>query len=96
MALARFWNRMIRNWVCLDTDLHLHGNAELQVENCLKILEYNEVLVRLQTRDMRIAVWGTDLRVFDYNDSGILVRGRITSVSLEETRRWTHAAAADV
>lgn len=76
----------MQTWVYLDTYLHLHGNRELRVENCMKILEYNDVLVRLQTRDMVLEIWGTTLRVDDYNDSSVIVRGRITSITLQEKR----------
>ncbi len=71
----------------LETYLHLRGNRELRVENCIRILEYNEVLVRLRTRDMTVEIWGTGLRVDDYNDSSVVVRGRISSVSMEESGR---------
>lgn len=76
----------MQTWVYLDTYLHLHGNRELRVENCMKILEYNDVLVRLQTRDMVLEIWGTSLRVYDYNDSSVIVRGKISSVQLQEKR----------
>ncbi len=76
----------MRGWVYLETYLHLRGNHELQVENCMKILEYNDVLVRLQTRDMTLKIWGTQLRVFDYNDSSVIVRGTISAVELQEKR----------
>ncbi len=78
--------RVVQGWVYLDTYLHLRGNQELRVENCIRILEYNEVLVRLQTRDMILEIWGTHLRVYDYNDNSVIVRGTISSVSLEEKR----------
>lgn len=86
MALPKKLKRVMQGWVYLDTYLHLHGNRELRVENCMRILEYNEVLVRLQTRDMAVGIWGTGLRVYDYNDSSVLVRGKISSVTLEEKR----------
>jgi len=74
----------VTGWVYLDTYLHLHGNERLKVENCRRILEYNEVLVRLQTIDMMIEIWGTGLRVFDYNDSSVTVTGKISSLNLTE------------
>ena len=77
------------SWMYLDTYLHLHGNEELRLENCRRILEYNDVCVRLQTRDMSVEIWGTNLRVFDYNDSSVLVTGKLTSIRLDERReRW--------
>ncbi|MBR1553978.1 MAG: YabP/YqfC family sporulation protein [Oscillospiraceae bacterium] len=74
----------VNGWVYLDTYLHLHGNRRLRVENCRRILEYNEVLVRLQTFDMTVEIWGTGLRVFDYSDSSVIVTGKISSVNLTE------------
>ncbi len=78
--------RIFQSLVYLDTYLQLHGNRELRVENCMRILEYHDVLVRLRTRDMELEIWGTGLRVFDYHDSSVLVRGKISSMSMRETR----------
>lgn len=78
--------RTVQGWVYLDTYLHLHGNEQLKLENCRRILEYNDILVRLQTLDMVIEIWGTGLRVFDYNDSSVLVTGKISAIQLTEKR----------
>ena len=86
MTLERKWKRTFRSWVYLDTYVHIMGNHELRVDNCIKILEYNEVLIRLQTRDMLVVIWGTDLTVSDYNDSSVIVHGTIESVQLQEKR----------
>lgn len=84
--MAKHWKRVMRSLVYLETYLNLCGNRELRVENCMKILEYNDVLVRLQTRDMVVEIWGTELRVSDYNDSSVLVHGTISSIQLQERR----------
>ena len=82
--MRKKFNLPVHGWVYLDTYLHLHGNERLRIENCRKILEYNEVLVRLQTLDMIIEIWGTGLQVFDYNDSSVTVTGKISSLNLTE------------
>ena len=84
--MRKKFNPPVYGWVYLDTYLHLHGNEQLRVENCRRILEYNEVLVRLQTLDMIVEIWGTGLRVFDYNDSSVTVTGKISSLNLTEKR----------
>lgn len=76
----------LMDWVYLNTYVHLHGNEEVRIENCMKILEYNEVLVKLQTRDLTLEFWGNKLRVYDYNDGSVLIRGRISSVIMTEKR----------
>ena len=82
--MRKKFKRTVQGWMWLDTYMHLHGNQQLRIENCRKILEYNEVLVRLQTLDMMIEIWGTNLRVFDYNDSSVMITGKITSLNLTE------------
>lgn len=79
------WKRNIRSWMYLETSLHMQGNHELRVENCMRILEYNDVLVRLRTRDMIVEIWGTDLRVYDFNDSCVIIRGTVQSIQLGES-----------
>lgn len=85
-VMRKKWKRTVMSWMYMDTYLHLHGNKELRLENCRKILEYNDVCVRLQTNDMTVEIWGTELRVYDYNDSSVLVTGKLTSIGLKEKR----------
>lgn len=78
--------REVMSWMWLDSRVHLHGNRELRLENCRRVLECNDILVRLESRDLRLEIWGTHLRVFDYNDNCVLVRGKIAEVKLLERR----------
>lgn len=80
------WKREFLSYMWLDSRLHLHSNRELRLENCRRVLEYHDVLVRLETRDLRVSVWGAGLRVSDYKDNSTLVRGRIDEIKLEERR----------
>lgn len=84
--MRKHLKRTVLSYLYLDSYLHLHGNRELRLENCRRILEYNDVCVRLRTRDLSVTVWGTGLRVFDYKDSSVLVTGRITGIELGEVR----------
>lgn len=83
--MRKHLKRTVLSYLYLDSYLHLHGNRELRLENCRRILEYNDVCVRLRTRDLSVTVWGC-LRVFDYKDSSVLVTGRITGIELGEVR----------
>ena len=80
------WKREMMGWMYLDSYLHLHGNRQLRLENCRRVLECNELRVRLETRDLTVEIWGTGLRVFDYSDNSVLVRGKISSVQLSERK----------
>ena len=80
------WKREFMNWMYLGSFVHLNGNREVRVENCRRVLEYDEVRVRIATRELIVNIWGTGLRVFDYNDNNVLVRGKIASVQLSDRR----------
>lgn len=85
--LEKQWKRTVRSWVYLETNMYVHGNHELIVENCTKILEYNDVLVRLRTRELSVEIWGTELRVYDFSDGNVTVRGTIESIRMQEAAR---------
>ena len=85
-AMKKPWKRTVMNWMFLDTYLHMHRNEELRLENCRRILEYHDLRVRLQTKDFIIEIWGKNLRVYDYSDNSVIVKGEISSVHLQETR----------
>ncbi len=67
----------------LSSQILICGNSYLEVENCKRIMEYNDIYLKVKAvSGLVIEVWGTDLRLSDYNTDGIAVRGRINSVEL--------------
>lgn len=59
------------------------GSTYLEVENCKRIMEYNDIYLKVKTfSGMVIEIWGTELMLSDYNTEGIAVRGHILSVEL--------------
>ncbi|MBQ7003592.1 MAG: YabP/YqfC family sporulation protein [Oscillospiraceae bacterium] len=78
--------RTFQSLVYLDTHVSLRGNRAVHVENCRRILEYHDVLVRLRTRDMELEIWGTGLRVHDFHDGSVDINGCISSISIREVK----------
>ncbi len=72
----------MKRFVNMDTQIQITGNHEVLVECCRKILEYNDVLVKVQTWDMTVQIWGSGLSVNDFSSKGIFVCGKIQSVEL--------------
>ena len=70
----------------LESGIHIAGNREVAVENCTRIEEYSEVLVQMISGGLRVQIWGSRLRVSDYKTQGVLIRGKISRVELEERR----------
>lgn len=70
----------------METGLHIAGNRELVVENCQRIEECSEVYMSLSSGKLLVQIWGSDLRAFDYNTGGLVIRGKISQIELEERR----------
>lgn len=57
------------------------GNTYIEIENCKRIMEYNDIYLKIRTAAGLVAeIWGTELEISDYNTTGIAVRGIINSV----------------
>lgn len=66
------------------------GCSYLEIENCKRIMEINDIYLKIKTEDdIIIEIWGTDLRISDYSTNGIAVRGNLTSLELhgKESRK---------
>lgn len=80
-------SKRVKRRLYLNTYINLTDNTRMEIENCKRILEYNDVFVKLRTSTLVIGIWGQDLRLSDYNTDGIVVEGKFTSVEFEESER---------
>lgn len=76
---------LVRSRVYLNTYMTLSDNTHMEIENCKKILEYNDAYVKVRTATLIVSVWGQDLRISDYNTDGIVINGKFSSVEFEQT-----------
>jgi hypothetical protein len=75
----------------LNTHILLTDNNRLEIENVQKILEYNENLIKVRTSTLILSVWGDSLSADDYNMSGMVICGEITSIEFEHFKENTDA-----
>lgn len=66
------------------SSIHIAGNYEIFIENCRRIEEYNEVLIKVKTKKLYIEVWGNDLRAFDFKTNSLIIRGKISHIEFTE------------
>lgn len=83
---------MARETFFMETGLHIAGNRELILENCRRIEECSDVLMRLISGDLCVQVWGSGLRAFDFKTGGLVIRGKIEQIELEERRSSNESA----
>lgn len=72
-----------KGFIRMNSQIQITGNKEVLVDGCKKILEYNDVYVRVSTWDMNVNIWGNELKVNDFGSGAIFVCGKIQSVELE-------------
>ncbi len=80
-------NRLIengRNIFGLETSTQIYDNKRIVLSKCHKIIEYNDIYLKADAGNLIIEIWGNDLSLDDYNTEGIVIYGRISSVSFTE------------
>ncbi len=78
-----FVSRLVKEKLYLNTYMTLTDNTHLEIENCQKILEYNDMYIKIKTSTLTLSIWGQNLKISDYNTDGIIVNGKFSSVEFE-------------
>jgi sporulation protein YqfC len=60
----------------------------IEIENCKKILEYNDIYLKIMTSNLIVEIWGKDLKINNYGTDGIVVSGRIDSIEFTKRSGW--------
>lgn len=77
--LERFAAGM-RQFSYFNTIVQIFSNKELRLENCRRILEYNDIRIVVQTTDLTLQIWGKNLYADTCSSDGLLVKGEIQSI----------------
>lgn len=76
-------SKFVRDKLYLNTYTALTDNTHMEIENCKKIIEYNDIYIKIQTATITISIWGQDLKISDYNTDGIIIDGIFSSIEFE-------------
>jgi len=68
----------------LNAGMYIESNKAVTLENCTRIEEYNEVFVQVVSGSLIIQIWGNNLRSYDFNTGGLMVRGKINRIEFSE------------
>ena len=66
-----------------DIKLTLNGFDEILIENYKNILEYQDVLIKINTFEGAITIYGFNLKLEQMTDEDIKVIGKIDSIEFE-------------
>ncbi len=76
-------SRFIKGKTYNNTYINLTDNIHMEIENCKKILEYNDLYIKIRTSTLTICIYGKNLDVSDYNTDGIIIDGEFSSIEFE-------------
>ncbi len=66
-----------------NTHINITDNAHMEIENCRKILEYNDLYIKIKTSTLTICIYGNNMNISDYNTDGIVVDGNFSTIEFE-------------
>jgi len=70
----------IRKNLYINTNMMISDNNLIEIESCRKVLEYNDLYIKLKTPTTVIQIWGKRLCIDDFKSSGLTIRGEIDSI----------------
>ena len=74
---------MPREVVSTDIKITINGFNEILIENYKNILEYQDILIKINTFDGAVTIYGFNLKLEQMTDEDIKVNGKIDSIEFE-------------
>lgn len=73
-----------REVVSTDVKVTVNGFDEVLIENYKNILEYQDVLIKVNTFEGAVSVYGFNLKLEQMTDEDIKVNGQIDTIEFEK------------
>ncbi|MBE5822177.1 MAG: hypothetical protein E7311_06315 [Clostridiales bacterium] len=65
------------------TKLTCYSNEKIYVENYLGIIEYEDYMIRLNTSDGEVYIYGIDLNIGELTKDEMVITGKINNIQFE-------------
>lgn len=75
-----------REVVSTDIKITVNGFDEILIENYKNILEYQDILIKINTYEGTITIYGFNLKLDQLTDEDIKVNGKIDTIEFERIR----------
>ena len=72
-----------REVVSTDIKITINGFNEILIENYKNILEYQDILIKINTFDGAVTIYGFNLKLEQMTDEDIKVNSKIDSIEFE-------------
>ena len=77
-----------REVVSTDVKITINGFDEILIENYKNILEYQDILIKINTYEGAITIYGFNLKLDQLTDEDIKVNGKIDTIEFERITEW--------
>lgn len=67
-----------------DIKITINGFDELLIENYKNILEYQDILIKINTFEGTVTIYGFNLKLENLTDEDIKVKGKIDTIEFEK------------
>lgn len=71
-----------KDLVYLGSYVTINNNNSVMVENCSRICECSDIMVKVSAGDYYVQIWGNELKMWDYSQNVVMIDGEIDSVKL--------------
>lgn len=65
------------------TKVTCYSNEKIYIENYLGIIEYEDYMIRINTSEGEIYIYGIDLNIVELSKDEMVVKGKINNVQFE-------------
>ena len=72
-----------RSFLGSKSQIQITGRESVLIDGCRKIVEYNDIVVRVKTSDMTVSVWGSGMYASSFGTDCVYIYGKISSVELD-------------
>lgn len=66
------------------SEIQITDNANIVIDGCRRVIEYNENLIRLELAVIDVSIVGMDLNMRNFSIGGLVISGKIHSVSFTD------------
>ena len=74
-----------REVISTDIKITINGFDEILIENYKNIVEYQDILIKINTFEGTITIYGFNLKLEQMTDEDIKVKGKIDNIEFEKT-----------
>ncbi|MBQ8623513.1 MAG: YabP/YqfC family sporulation protein [Oscillospiraceae bacterium] len=77
----------LKSSIYLDSCITVRACNAVKIENCTRVLECDDILIKIRTTDCDVSIWGESLKLECYNENIISVYGKVTSIEFEAKKK---------